>query len=304
MSDQKANQEALRGHVHDRVAEDSENENTYLIPTQRGNMPQSRYSQKSFFDKEQGDTTDIAKGSETFTSSEDQVLEPKSRDISKAHKLLGYPDDDQITPKKSTTDQVTTPKARNEKKFFSKLFHRKGSKEPTTPPSSSSENSAGRRIISAPTLVDASPNAKGLLKSARSLIDDSPVAKNAVNYSRPMALRSMSDVFDQPTVARSYADIEPQANAIPLRPSINVSRKSPIAHGYSDIALHGSNTTSHGPSIDESSKPLVARGSLDMAWQDSEMMREGLTAKSEDVLIGLDTSSVSHISDLRLPRAK
>ena len=209
-------QNALGGNSQDYAAEHSNNSNAYTTPTRRGKMPETRGSQDEFPDKEKGITADTRKSNETSTSSEDQIVKPKPRSLQKAHAVLGYYDEDKITPKKSMTDLVKSPKSVRGKKSFRNLFHRKEGKEFTTSPSSSSGNTDGRKIISAPTLIDASPNAKALLSSAPSLIDGSPSAKNVVNYSRPIVRHSSSDV----------------------------SNVSPAVRGRSETALYGSNPVS------------------------------------------------------------
>lgn len=183
-------------------------------------MPEAHGNKTPFSSDEQGNAAEIGQSSETSTGSENTVLKHKTSGFPKADAVLGYGEEDIFTPKKSMIDLVTPPKASHEKRSLQKLFHRKGSRESTTPPSSSSgKNPAGRMTISAPTLVDASPDAKVLLNSASSLVDASPDAKNVVNYSRPIARHSSSEV----------------------------SNKSPIVHGHSRSALHNSNPIS-GPS--------------------------------------------------------
>ena len=210
----------------------------HLTSTHRGKMPEARNSQNAFSGE---DHSGAVQSSETSTSSENHLLKHKRSGFPKAAAMLGYSGGDKVTPKKTVTDPVTSPKASQGKKSLRKLFHRKGSTEGNTPPSSSGK-AAGGMTISAPVLVDASPNAKSLLKSAPSLVDASPGAKNVVNYSRPIAPHSSNDVSDG----------------------------SPIVRGRSSSALPGSNPFS-GPSISP----------------------EGLTDKSDNIRVGLNTSSVS-----------
>ena len=195
--------DAHRSDAQDLAAEDSNNIDGYPTPTGRGKMLKAHGNQNMFSGDEEGNTAEIGQRSENFTSSEN--------DISKRKKdaMLDYGGGVRVTPEKSTTNLVGSPKRSNEKKASRRFFHRKGSKECTTPPSSSSGNTAGRMRISAPTLIDASPDAKVLLNSARSLVDVSADAKHAVNYSRPIA---------------------------PPSPS-SVSNGSPVVHGRSSSAL-------------------------------------------------------------------
>lgn len=238
------NQNASYSHDQDHTADIPEYSVTYLNPTHDGKMSEARGNQNVLSGEHQGKTSEITESSETSTSSENDLLKPKTSGSRKADTVLGYGREGKVTPKKSMTNLVTSPKASREKISFRKLFHRKGSTECTTPPSSSgtSGKAAGRMTISAPTFVDASPNAKNLLNSAHSLVDASPGAKNVVNYSRPMAHHSSSDV----------------------------SKGSPVGRGRSSSALPGSN-----PFSDPSTSP------------------EGLTEKSENGPIGLNTSPVS-----------
>ena len=187
-------QDALRGQIQDHAAKNSDNSNPYLTPNQRGKMPEARNSQDTFSDEEYGKTARTEKSSEFSASSEGQVLKPKSSGLEKAHAVLGHGNGDELIQKKSTTDLAASAKAVHKKKSFRNLFKRKASKEPTTPPSSSSANTSSGKVISAPTLINASPNAKALLDSATSLTQRSPSAANVVNFSRPFPDRSTSDV--------------------------------------------------------------------------------------------------------------
>ena len=206
-------QDALRGQIQDHAAKNSDNSNPYLTPNQRGKMPEARNSQDAFSGEEYGNTAKTDTHSDFSASSEGQVLKPKSSGLEKAHAVLGYGDGDEITQKKSTTDQAASAKAVHKKKSFRNFFKRKASKEPTTPPSPSSGKTTSGKVISAPTLIDASPNAKALLDSAPSLTQRSPSAKNVVNFSRPLPVRSTSDV----------------------------SSGSPAGRGRSKTILHGTN---------------------------------------------------------------
>ena len=201
MSNTGATQDAFHGHHQDHAVESTDNSNTYLSPNQRGKMPEARGNQNPFYGEQQEKTPEINQSHATLTSSEDQQLKSDSSNFTKVEAALGKIEDKKIDKKKSTTDLVNLPKAAHGKKSLRKLFHRKGKNEPTTP-SSSSGKTAGRRIISAPTLIDASPN-----------------AKNVVNFSRPIALHSSSDV----------------------------SSGSPAVRGGRDTGLRGSNPIS-GPS--------------------------------------------------------
>lgn len=217
MSKTGEDHDALYSHDQGHAVESGENSEIYQTPTHRGKMPEARRNPNAFSPEDQGNAADIDESIETPTSSEDQVLNRKTTGSRKADAVLGYGDEDRFTPK-GTTNLVTSPKVSHEKKSARKLFYRKGSKESITPPSSSGKT-AGRMQISAPTFVDASPDAKILLSSASSLVDASPDAKNVVNYSRPIAHHSSSDVFNG----------------------------SPVVRGRSSSALYGSNPFS-GPS--------------------------------------------------------
>ena len=199
-------QDPFRGQIQDHAADNGEESNTYQTPTKHGKMPEARDSLDAFFGEEHDNTAKTDKYSDFSTIPETQVLKPKSSNLAKAHAVLGYGDGDEVVRKKSTTDLAASVKATPKKKFFRNFFKRKGSKEPTTPPSSSSGNTVGRKVISAPTLIDASPNAKALLNSASSLVKDSPSAKKVVNFSRPLTNRSTSDVSTGSPVGRGRSN--------------------------------------------------------------------------------------------------
>ena len=203
------------GHDQDHTAENSQDSDAHLKPIHRGKTPKASGNQNTFSGDDEGNTADIGQISDISISSESHVLKRKTSGFPKADAVLGYGEEDKF----SMLKLVTSPKASHEKKPFSKLFHRKG-KGTTTPPSSG--KIAGRVTISAPTFVDASPDAKVLLNSAPSLGDASSDAKNVVNYSRPLAPHSSSDV----------------------------SNGSLIEHGRSSSVLHTSNSTS-GPSTSQ-----------------------------------------------------
>lgn len=207
MSNTRKDQDAPYGHSQNQAGENSA---TYLTPTQRGEMPKGRGNQNEFSGEENANRGKISRINPSCTSSEEEALKPNEWGPTKASKVLGYVVEEETNPKKSMTDRIRSPKAIHEKMTFRKFFHRKASKEPSTPPSSSGKT-AGRMTISAPTLIDASPNAQALLNSASPLITESPSTKHVVNYSRPI-VHSSSDV----------------------------SSGSPIARGGSNTALHGS----------------------------------------------------------------
>ena len=200
MSKTGEDHDALDGHDQGHAAESGQKSEIYQTPTHRGKMPEARGSPNAFSGEDQGNAADIDESIETPTSSEDQVLNRKTTGSRKADAVLGYGEEDGPISK-GMTNLVTSPKVSHEKKSLRKLFYRKGSKESITPPSSSGKT-AGRMKISAPTLVDASPDAKVLLSSAPSLVNASPNAKNVVNYSRPIAHHSSSDVFNGSPVVR------------------------------------------------------------------------------------------------------
>ena len=207
-------QDVPYGHDQDHTAEESQNSDTYLIPAHCGKMPEARGNQSASSGENQGNMAEIAQSCETSTSSGNSVMKRKTSGFPKADAVLGYGEEATITPKKSMTNLVTSPKASHEKKSLRNLFHRKGSKESTTPPFSLGKT-ANRMTISGPNLVDASPNAKLLLGSASSLVDASLGAKNVVNYSRPIVPHSSSDA----------------------------SNGSPVVRGPSSSVLHSSNPT-------------------------------------------------------------
>ena len=161
---------------------------TYLTPNPRGKMPQRGSNEHAISGKAQGNAATMIQTNANPIGSEGQAPKPNL----KARTVLGYAEDDESNAEKSTTDLLPSPKVTHEKKPFRKFFRRKDNKEPTTP--SSSGKTSGRRVISAPTLIDASPNAKNLLDSASLLIDNSPSVKHVVNYSRPIARHTSSDV--------------------------------------------------------------------------------------------------------------
>ena len=176
-------QDALYSHDQGHAAENDQNSNTYLTTNQRGKMPEARGDQKMFSGEGQGNTADIDQGSEISTSFEDQTSNHKTTGFPKADAVLGYGEEDKITPK-NVTELATSPEVSHKKKSLRKLFSRKGSKESTTSPSSSGKT-INRMQISAPTLVDASPD-----------------AKNVVNYSRPITHHSSSDISNGSPVVR------------------------------------------------------------------------------------------------------
>ena len=176
--------------------------NTYLTSNQRGKMPEGGSNEHAFSGGEQGNTTEIMQNNAMLIGSDNQAQKPNL----KARTLLGYVKDDESNAEKSTTYLVTPPKAAHKKKPLSKIFRRKGSKKPATP--SSSEKPSGRKVISAPILVDASPNAKALLSSASSLIDVSPSAKHVVNYSRPIVRHSSNDGSSGSPIMRQPSENE------------------------------------------------------------------------------------------------
>lgn len=245
MSNTRNDQDASYGQGQDHAAETRA---TYLTPIQLAKMPEGRGKQNKLSGEKHANRAKISPIKLSCTSSEEQALKPNEWGPTKASKVFGYVVEDENDPEKSMADRISSPKASQEKMSFRKFFHRKGIKEPTTPTSSSGKT-AGRMTISAPTLIDASPNAKALLNSASTLITESPGTKHVVNYSRPI-VHSSSDV----------------------------SIGSPIARGGSDTALHGSNISA-GPGT----------------------VRERRTEKSGNIIVGLNTSSVSQDSDLQLP---
>ena len=172
--------------------------NTYLTPDQRGKMHEKGINEHVSSGVEQGHTVETDNSNATSPGFDDQA--PKAK--TKARAVLGYMDDDDETnAKKSVTNTTTSAMVIHEKKSFRKLFQRKGTKDPRTPPSAG--NTAGRRTISAPTLIDASLNAKELLNSASSIVNTSPSIKHVVNYSRPIMRHSSSDVSSGSPVMRS-----------------------------------------------------------------------------------------------------
>ena len=224
-----ANQDALYGHDQDHVAENSYNSNTYTNPTHRGKMTEAHGNQNAFSSEDQGNAyttpTDSGKmtkahGNQSAFSGEDQgntaendesseaslnldfpVWKNKTSGLSKMYAKEDHGEEDTTTATKSMTNAVTSPKASNKKKSLRNLFSRKSSKESTSSPSSSGKT-AGRRVISAPTLVNASSNAKALLDSASPLINTPSNARNVVNYSRPTAPQSSSNVSSGSPVGR------------------------------------------------------------------------------------------------------
>ena len=150
-------------------------------------MPQAGSNEHAIYGKAQGNAARMIRSDANPIGSEDQASQPNS----KARTVLGYVEDDDSNTEKSTRDLLPSSNAAHDKKPFRKLFRRKGNKQPATP---SSGETPGGRVISAPTLIDASPNAKTLLDSASLLIDDPPSAKHVVNYSSPIASQISSDV--------------------------------------------------------------------------------------------------------------
>lgn len=216
------NQDELYGHDdQDHVAETSYNSNTYTTPTHRGKMPEAPGNKNTFSGegKGKGKAAEMDQSSEASMDIDFPIFTRKTSGFSKAYAVLGHGEEETTTPTKSMTNLVTSPKASNEKKSLRNLFNRKGSKDSTSSPSSPSGKTAGRITVSAPTLLNATPNAKSLLDSASPLPKTSPDAKKVINYSRPTA---------------------PQ-------PSKNVSNGSPVGHGRSSSGLHDSNPFS-GPS--------------------------------------------------------
>ena len=175
-------------------------------PTTQSIMPNSEWAQEALRSQIEEFAVRRSDNNNTY------LTPPKLGKLPKATNSQDAFSGDEIIQKKSTTDPAALAKPVHKKKSLRKFFKRKGSKEPTTPPSSSSGNTAGGKIISAPTLISASPNAKALLHAAPSLINDSP-SVNVVNFSRPLTIRSTSEV----------------------------SSGSPVRRGRSKTVLHGSN---------------------------------------------------------------
>ena len=196
------NQGALYGHDQDNIAENSYSGNAYTTPTHRGKIAEARSNQNASSSEDQGNTAEIDQSSEFATSTNFPFLKHKASGLSKGYSGLGHGEEDTTTAAKSVTDLVKTPKGSNEKKSLRNLFKRKGSKESSSSPSSSSGNTAGRKTISAPTLVSASPNATALLQSATPLPKNSPDAKKVVNYSRPTVPQSSSNVSSGSPIGR------------------------------------------------------------------------------------------------------
>ena len=247
MSKTGQNQDALYGHDQDHVAENSYNSNTYTTPTHRGKMTKAHGNQTAFSGEDQsntyttpihrgkmgeahgnqnafsgedeGDTAENDESSEASLNLDFPFWKDKKSGLSKTNAEEGHGEEDTTTATKSMTNAVTSPRASNKKKSLRNFFSRKSSKESTTSPSSSSGKTVGRKTISAPTLVDASPNAEAILKSASPSINTPSHAKKVVNYSRPTAPHSSS----------------------------NVSGGSPVGRGRSGSGMRGQNPSS-GPS--------------------------------------------------------
>lgn len=211
------NQAGLYGHDQDHAAEITQNRDDHLTPTHSSKMPEALGSQNAFFGEHQGNTTDIGQSSQTSTGSENPLLKhKKSAFLKAADNMLGHSKENKITPKKSMTNLVTSPKASHEKKSLRNLFHRKGSRDAATPPSSSGKT-VDRMTISAPTLIDASPG-----------------AKNAVNYSRPIALHPSIDVSNGSPVVRGRS-----SSAFPFAsPSVSAGGSPEKSPNTDQVQLH------------------------------------------------------------------
>ena len=216
------NQDALYGHNQDHVAGNSYNSDTYATPSHRGKIAEAHGNQNAFSGEDQGNTAENDESSEASLNLDFPFWKNKTSGLSKTHAEEGREEEHTTTVAKSMTNAVTSPKASNKKRTLRNFFSRKSSKESTSSPSSSSGKAAGRKIISAPTLVDASPNAKTLLNSASPLINTPSDAKKVVNYSRPTAPQS----------------------------SNNVSSGSPVGRGRSGSGMRGPN-----PSLGPSTSP-------------------------------------------------
>lgn len=265
------------GHDRDHTAENSQDSDTCLKPIHHGKTPKERGNQNTLSGDDEGNIADIGQISEISTSSENYVVKRKTSGFPKADAVLGYGEEDKLTPEKSMTKLVTSPKASHGKKSLSNLFHRKG-KGSTTPPSSG--KIAGRMTISAPTLVDASPDAKALLNSAPSLGDASPNAKNVVNYSRPIA----------------------------HHPSSDGSNGSPIVRGRSSSALHSSNSFP-GPSTSQAADEhvVIPETEKDPDASDSDSFNPSDYSGDENsvqqaVAIPIVYSGRAKLVDIRPPR--
>ena len=198
---------------------------TYLTPNQRGKMLQGGSNEHATSGKAQRNVAKMIKTNANPIVSEDQAPKPNL----KARTVLGFVENDESNAEKSPTNLLPSPKAAHEKKTFRKFFRRKDNKEPTTP-SSSSGKASGRRVISAPTFIDASPNAKNLLDSAPLLIDDLPSAKHVVNYSRPIARHTSSDVS-------SGSPVMLRGPTTTLHGSIPFTGPGPVHEGLTNTSL-------------------------------------------------------------------
>lgn len=251
------NQSPLQDHGH--TMKNGHNSDTYLTPSHHDWLPKAGGYQDVSSGEDQGDGAGFDRSSATPTSSDNFILKHKTSGFPKADAVLGYGEDLEIIPKKSMTNLVTSPKAGHEKKPLRKLFHSKGSKESTTPPPSSGK-AEGRVTISAPTLVNASPDARVLLNSASSLVDSSPDAKNVANYSRPLVHRCPSDA----------------------------SIGSPVVCGLSSSASYNSNPYP-GPST--STGGFTGKSGRIPAGVNTSLVSEALTANCSMLITGRSMSA-------------
>ena len=117
-------QTALYGHDQNHTAEFNPNSDPFLTPTHGGKMIEGRANQNAFSDGDQLSAADIGQSSETFTSSEDLGSKNISTASPKALAVLGYGQEDKVTPTKSMKNPTKSPKAIHEKKSMRNLFRR------------------------------------------------------------------------------------------------------------------------------------------------------------------------------------
>lgn len=214
MAEAHGNQKAFSG---------EDQSNTYTTPSHRGKMVETHGNQNAFSGEDQGNTAENDESSKASLNLDWDFPEDETSGLSKTNAEEGHKEEDTTTAAKSMTNTVTSPKASsNKKRSLRNFFRRKGSKESTSSPSSSSAKTAGRRIISAPTLVNASPDAKAILNSATPLTNTPSHAKKVVNYSRPTAPQS----------------------------SNNESSGSPVGRGRSGSGMRGPNPSYTSPEDD------------------------------------------------------
>ena len=245
MSRTDQNQNMLREQITDDVAYHNESSIYYRTSIEHSKMLGAHGNRNNVSGEDQSNPAEISESAEASTSSKDLVSKPKSRSSQKSHTILDHRDEDMIIPEKITAQRVPSPDICHAKKLLSNFFHRERSKETTAMPSFSAK-SASLGMISAPTLIDASPNAKAILGSTPFLDDDPLRVNDAVNYSRLIATQSSNARSNASPKRRDVSD-----------PILYSSSESSNSHKGSNRGTDNSGRMPAGPNTSSVSHSLI-----------------------------------------------